>query len=344
MFEVNIQEACSFLTEYFTEKMPTLKEVVNKVIDYCDAYDHSFDNNVYLLMFPSGKRYVGQTTDFETRMKHYKRNDGSNPHIINALKLYGFNNIIIEHCSLPTICANIVEIFMISWYNLRSSKLGYNKHPGGKSAWKITDKQRATLSMAKTGVPLSIEHRVALSVAKTGVPLSIEHRANISAALIGVPKSDEHRAAFSASMTEERRAAISATLIGVPKSDEHREALIAMMTDERRANISNSLLGVPKNEEHRMNMRGPKSQEHRMNMSGDKNHKSKRVVVNGKVFGSATEASKMTFPNRSERYVDGFIFKHPKSSDIFYITDKFYVHCKEHNVDNITKEMYDEFT
>jgi len=344
MFELNIQEACSFLTEYFTGKMPTLKEVVNKAIDYCDAYEYSFDNNVYLLFFPSGKRYVGQTTDFEERMKHYKRNDGSNPHIINAFKKYGFRNLVIDHCSLPTICANIVEIFMISWYNLQNSKLGYNKHPGGKSEWKITDEQRAALSAALIGVPKSDEHRAALSVAKTGVPLSNEHRANISAALAGVSKSDEHRTAFSASMTDERRASISAKLIGVPKSDEHRAALSATMTDERRANTSNALLGVPKSEKHRVNMRGPKSKEHRVNMSGDKNHNSKRVVVNGKVFGSATEASKMIFPNRSERYVDGFIFKHPKSSDIFYITDKFYVYCKEHNVDNITKEMYDEFT
>ena len=39
---------------------------------------------IYLHVFPSGKLYAGQSDDYETRVKDYKRHRGSNPHITRA--------------------------------------------------------------------------------------------------------------------------------------------------------------------------------------------------------------------------------------------------------------------
>jgi len=45
-------EIFTFLFEYFSCKTPSLKEVVDMIIDYYDAVEQTFDNYVYLLTFP----------------------------------------------------------------------------------------------------------------------------------------------------------------------------------------------------------------------------------------------------------------------------------------------------
>jgi len=61
-------EIFTFLFEYFSCKTPSLKEVVDTIVDYYDADEQTFDNYVYLLTFPSGKKYAGQTADYERRL------------------------------------------------------------------------------------------------------------------------------------------------------------------------------------------------------------------------------------------------------------------------------------
>ena len=125
-------EALVSLYEFFAGKLPTLREVCDAAVAYCNATKSQCDDNVYLMTSPNGKKYVGQTIHLKGRFKEYRTNRGSNPHWTGALKKYGFENFIIEHCSVPTACTNIVERFMISRNDLMNPKVGYNKTSGGK--------------------------------------------------------------------------------------------------------------------------------------------------------------------------------------------------------------------
>ena len=346
MSESDIRIACSFLTNYFTGCEPTLKEVCDVVVGYCNSENHTFNNYVYLLTFPSGKRYAGQTVDLKQRMATYKSNRGANPHMTNALKKHDWTSIIKEHFSIPTVCADIIEIFLISWYDLVNRENGYNKTTGGKSGYIITEEARERMSKAHTGVPLSAEHRASLCAVWTD-----EHRAMMSAASI-------------AAWTVERRAEKSARHLGVPLSAEHRAKLSALrkgvplnaewcanisaakkgskhpnwgvqMSDDQRAKISISLKGVPKSDEH-----CAKLSERQI---GNKNHNAKPVVVEGRVYAYAREAVKEAFPTKCIRYVDHSIRKHPESDRMFYISKEFYTYCEENEIKDVTRTMYNGF-
>jgi len=109
----------------------------------------------------NGKKYVGQTADLVVRTRAYKRNNGSNAHWSHALKKYGFETFKFEHYSIPTICADIVEKFMILWYDLMNKERGYNKTSGGKNNWMVSEYSRAQMSAARRGVPKSAEEKAA---------------------------------------------------------------------------------------------------------------------------------------------------------------------------------------
>ena len=318
----SINEACSFLMKYFVDRKPTLKEVVNKTMEYYNIKDHPFDNYVYILQFPSGKWYCGQTVDWKRRMKEYNQHTGSNPHITNALNKHGWANVKREYESISTaICADIVEIFMIYWYDLTNSINGYNKTTGGKSNYVITAEAletRSGVNHVGWGKPRPDDVKKKISVSLIGIPLSTERCANMSMAHKGVPLSIDHRASLSASMTDDRRAALSDKLAGIPKSAEARANMSIAWTDERREEFS-------------------------IKNIGENNPKAKPVVVYGKVYSYAREAVSFLFSAKNIRYVDSFIRTHPNSKEMFYISKEFYKHCQYNCVENITREMYDEF-
>lgn len=52
---------------------------------------------IYKLTSPSGKHYIGQTTDIDKRLKHYKRVDcKTQVKLFRAIEKYGFENFLIE--------------------------------------------------------------------------------------------------------------------------------------------------------------------------------------------------------------------------------------------------------
>jgi hypothetical protein len=95
----------SFITEYLIDDTPSIREVAENTIKYCNAKELSLDGTVYLLKFPSGKYYAGQTLNFKKRMGDYSRNDGSNVHMSRALMKHGFENVIIGELYDVTISA-----------------------------------------------------------------------------------------------------------------------------------------------------------------------------------------------------------------------------------------------
>ena len=170
------KEYVTFLTEYFSNENPTLREVADKTIEYCHAVDLPNDGNIYLLTFPSGKQYCGQTINFKSRMKEYKKKKGrGNPHLRNALNKNGFESVVIEHSKVPRLCMDFAEIFMIRKYDLMNTNKGYNKNSGGTSGYIMSKETRAKIRTAQLGEknknfgkPMPKEQKIKVSIAMTG--------------------------------------------------------------------------------------------------------------------------------------------------------------------------------
>ena len=329
------REGVEALTEFFTGTTPTLREVCDAAIDYCNAWNSLLNDNVYLMTAPNWKQYAGQTLNFDDRMRRYRENRGSNPHWKSALKMYGFENFTIEHYAIPTMCADIVEKFMILWYDLMNREKGYNKTSGGKN----------------------------------GFMMSAEIREKIGDAQRGVPKSAEAIAANKAAWTPKRRAAYGASQLGENNpmfgkgwkvsgeknpffGQKHTKASIKKMTGEnagmfRRFGENHPKFGKKESVETRAKKSvariGKKdSIETRAKKSGGNNHFSTPVVVNGMLYSYAKEASKKL--GKCDIYVSQFIFKHKASPKIFKVSKEFYADCMRKNiVENITREMNENY-
>lgn len=263
-----VKEAVETLVQLFVGETPTLREVCDATIKYCNADKLPFNDGVYLIESPNGKRYAGQSTNFANRLQQYQNNKGSNKHWTRALKKYGIKTLEINHCIIPTACSDIVEIFMILWYDLTDTKKGYNKTSGGKNGW----------------------------------TMSVETKAKMRAAKIGVPKSAEHKATMSMVMTGENH-----PFFGQKHSKDTK-------AKQRTAKL------------------------------GEKNPNTKPVIVNGKLYSCAREASREEFTEFTDNYVSSCIGRNPYSTKIFKVSKDFYAECQRNSIiENITREMYERF-
>jgi hypothetical protein len=112
-------------------------------------YERFIFGIIYLQEFPSGKLYAGQTINYMKRMSKYKHNTGSNPHHTSALKQYGFDRVHTVHCLCPVYLMDIVETFLIEFYDLTNRNNGYNKTSGGRKYWKHSLETRAKIRQAR---------------------------------------------------------------------------------------------------------------------------------------------------------------------------------------------------
>ena len=131
-------------------------EVSNFVLDdvmFLESYRYTRQEfgYVYLQKFPSGKLYAGQTINYSTRIKQYKRNKGNNDHHTNALNSYGFDNVTILCQRCPLYLLDTIEIFLIAFYDLTNNKNGYNKTTGGRFGYRVSADTRALLSARQIG-------------------------------------------------------------------------------------------------------------------------------------------------------------------------------------------------
>ncbi len=310
MSENDTQLACSFLIDYFTGNipMPTLTEVCDVAVQYYNSEYHPFDNYVYLLTFPSGKLYMGQTVNLRMRMSDYKRHEKCNLYMKNALNKYGFQNITIEYKKIPAICADAVEIFMILWLNLTNPENGYNLTSGGKSGYVFSDEVRARISVAVAGENNPI----------WGKPRPDYVKEKISKANSGLTRSEEFRARVSVIQTGKEHTDNTKKKQSMAHIGEKNPNWGKITTDDVKEKMSIAHLG-------------------------DKNHMAKHVVVEGALYGSAGEASRKEFPDKYNRHVDKFIIKHPDSNRMFYISKEFYKYCNENGIKDVTRNMYNGF-
>lgn len=319
--EIYTKAAVESLAEFFAGSTPSLREVSNAAIEYCNADKSPFDDNVYLFTSPNGKQYTGQTIHLNTRINSYKNGDGSNKHWSSSLKKYGFDNFIFEHYAIPTACADIIEKFMILWYDLMNRNKGYNKQSGGKNGWMMSD----------------------------------DTRSKISAAHLGKKKSDEHKAALSASWSHKRKQAFSDSQLGIKNhnfnkklphvSESNRIRIVPTRSKASRAKSRAAMLGKKLTQNHKAALSESWTQERKQayseSQSSINSHRAQPVVVEGILYPTAKEASKEKYGNNF--YVKTFISRHKNSTEIFKVSKEFYKYCIDNKIDYIEYEMVKKF-
>ncbi len=171
----------------------------------------------------TGKRYVGGAVNLERRKRDHfamlRRGDHRNAHLQHEWNKYGegaFEFRVMLECRLADLTAREQEHIDLydfeSLYNLSSTA-------GSTLGMKLSDEQRAKISVALVGHLKSDEHRAKLSAALTGRVFSDEHRARLSVARRRRVTSDETRAKMSAvkmghAVSDETRAKMSAAKMG----------------------------------------------------------------------------------------------------------------------------------
>lgn len=116
---------------------------------------------VYEILFPNGKRYVGQTTNLDTRLSRYRKYQcKGQPFLYYALLKYKWENVkfsLICECSSQEEL-NEREIYFIAYHKCQEKDFGYNIQEGGKNC-KHTKESREKMSKSQRGRKLSEEQK-----------------------------------------------------------------------------------------------------------------------------------------------------------------------------------------
>lgn len=117
---------------------------------------------VYALLFPNGKRYIGQSRRFEDRMNEHKRLEFPTASFLNrkrhcvvlckAIQKYKWRNVVVEilQKDLDPDTLDFVEESFIEAYDTTNRSKGYNVQLGGQNnPWDVPEiaaKARATMA------------------------------------------------------------------------------------------------------------------------------------------------------------------------------------------------------
>lgn len=129
---------------------------------------------IYKLTSPSGKCYIGQSIELNTRLKKYEYGHcKSQNYIYNALKKYGFENFKIDilfETSDPTNIYDVLNQLELDFINLYGciAPKGYNLRTGGDS-YKLSQITKDKIAESSIGKVMSKEARLSMSKAKLGV-------------------------------------------------------------------------------------------------------------------------------------------------------------------------------
>lgn len=188
-----------------------------------------YKQGIYRITNPNGKSYIGQTVNYDRRLKsYYKYRCKSQGKLYNSLKKYGFDSHIfqfIEECNDHEL--NIRERYWQDFYNVlvdglnlkltesdgksgrysiesinkmkgpRDSMAGKNNPFYGKTH---TEESLKKISIKSRGRTITSQTRKQISNTLSGVKKTKEHCKNISDALKGHAVSDETRKKKSDSM------------------------------------------------------------------------------------------------------------------------------------------------
>ena len=205
------------------------------------------DGVVYLLTcLVSGKQYVGQTWDYNRRMRSYRYGRSQCQRAIHAaIRKYGWNNFtavkIVQGIQTQEWLSKIETAYIKAFNTLAPN--GYNLTTGGEGG-KPCAETRKRISASQKGIPKgpkSDEHREKLRMSLKGRPrppevvakvksalLSPEVNAKLRTSLLGANSKPEVKARRSAgqkgrTISPEHRAKIAASLRGRKLSPKHVE-------------------------------------------------------------------------------------------------------------------------
>ena len=122
---------------------------------------------IYMLLFPNGKYYLGQTYDMKKRIADHHRIRGNSSHNIyleRAIKKYGFENIIIHILAYTTEKeADKKERYFIAAYGANIKNIGYNIEAGGKRNKTMTEATKKKLRKINLGKKHTAETKKKMS-------------------------------------------------------------------------------------------------------------------------------------------------------------------------------------
>jgi group I intron endonuclease len=132
---------------------------------------------IYKLTSPNGKCYIGQTWDFEKRIKYYKSYSCTNQiKLLNALKKYKFEKFsteIMEEGIEKQEEMDTKEKYFIKLFD--SIENGYNLTEGGKGG-KMSEETKLKMSISHKGKKFSEEHKSKISKSNRGKIITEEQK------------------------------------------------------------------------------------------------------------------------------------------------------------------------
>jgi hypothetical protein len=327
---------------------------------------------IYLQLFPNGKKYAGQTKNFEVRMSSYRKNKGSNPHHSNAIKKYTWNMVFIMKIACPWYLLDTIERFLIEYYNLTDTQNGYNKTTGGRKNWYHSKETRAIMSYAAhSSYRNNPQRRLQLSFLKKGnknpqwgnfgiknpnygnhfklKPEQIEKRSGAKNSMYGKIGKNNPNYGKSFKKTSEQIEKTSGEKNGMyGKIGKNSPIYGIKRTSEQIAKMSGSNHWSAKisSEEH-PNYGRKLTSEQILNISGIKHGKSIPICVFGNVYPTTTSASNALrdqyCPNSRSNFIANWVRSKKYSSYTMEISKDFYMYVIENKIQNITRDMYNEW-
>ena len=170
------------------------------------AAPYPFETGViYKLTAPNDKEYVGQSVEYENRMKEHKRSSGGCRKLNASIKKYGFPNFnreILAENLMAGLELDSAEIYYISYHNTQSPN-GLNLKSGGAGGRHSEETKqllrkprssegRVNIANANRKKAMCPAYRLANSKAQKGKTHSATHNANVSKAKKGTKTGDDN--------------------------------------------------------------------------------------------------------------------------------------------------------
>jgi len=195
---------------------------------------------------PNGKRYIWLSGNIKDRWNNNGNRYKEHKHFYNAIKKYGWNNIIHETVfeNLNLEDANSIEQILIILFRTHLDEFGYNKTfgGGGKSGYRASNDTRSKISQKAIGRKASTE-----TIAK----MSLAHIGNTN--LLGHKQTDESKKKISESVKNKLKETEIRKRMS-ERSKNNKNFLGHRHTDETKKKMAESHTGVNPTVEARANM------------------------------------------------------------------------------------------
>lgn len=121
----------------------------------------------------NGKKYIGQTVDFESRKRCHKCNHTKkNYYIYLAMRKYGYQNfeysILMKDKTINHDYLDFWECYFIELFDTLNRKKGYNNDSGGNLNKICSEEKKKKISEATKGKKISYETRLKMSISQKG--------------------------------------------------------------------------------------------------------------------------------------------------------------------------------